>query len=112
MRALLPKCERDGCDNRVKQRWRVKGKRSRWCSVACVPRAFRAEAGRRGRLKNVVERRLALFRGELQRLQSLEKITGQELTATFATIHGRAWDNGYACCESKWLKRPRKKKAA
>jgi hypothetical protein len=50
----------------------------------------------------IVQRRLALFREELRRLHALDKITAQELTATFAAIYERGWDNGYSTCEMKW----------
>jgi len=71
-----------------------------------VPRQLRVEAGRKGRKKFIVQSRLALFRDHLKRLQALNRITAQELTATFAAIHERAWDNGYSTCETKWLRRP------
>lgn len=111
MKQPLPLCA-CGCGRRLKRRWRLNGVPAKYFTSTCIPHEARVASGRKGRLKYVVERRLALFRTELRRLHALDKITGQELTATFAAIYARAWDNGYSACETKWLRRPRRKKAA
>jgi hypothetical protein len=112
MTALIPMPLCQTCAKPVKTRWRTKGKPTKFCSAACIPRQLRVEAGQKGRKKFIVQRRLALFRRELQRLQALERITAQELTATFAAIAERCWDNGYSTCETKWLRRKRQEQAA
>lgn len=105
-----PRCET--CGERCKHKWRTRGQRPRFCSVACVPRQFRVEAGRKGRQAYIIRRRLALFREELKRLQALERITGEELSASFMAIYSRGWDNGYSTCQTKWLRRERLRKVA
>jgi hypothetical protein len=80
--------------------------------VGCIPRACRSAWGRKGRQQYIVTRRLRLFRSELQRLQALPRITGQELSASFALIADRSYGNGYSAAETKWIRRMRQKEAA
>jgi hypothetical protein len=105
-----PICET--CGSPCKARQRKPGQPARFCSVGCIPRACRSAWGRQGRQQYIVTRRLRLFRSELQRLQALDRITAQELAATFALIADRCWDNGYSACETKWIRRMRQKEAA
>lgn len=105
MKALIPLPHCETCGKPCKRRWRIKGIPTKYCSNPCVPRQLRAAGGSKGRKAFIVRTRLTRYRSELQRLQALEKITAQELVATFAIVEGRGWDNGYATCEDKWLNR-------
>jgi hypothetical protein len=80
--------------------------------VGCIPRACRSAWGRKGRQQYIVRQRLARYRTELKRLQALPKITGAELAASFALIDAQSYNNGYSCCETKWIRRMRQKEAA
>jgi hypothetical protein len=114
MRALIPLPHCQTCGQPCKARWCRKGQPRRFCSRACIPRQLRVEAGQRGRVNYVIRARLRRYRSELKRLQALERITAQELVATFAALEAKAWDYGYAACENKWQHRHgmRKRSAA
>jgi len=111
MKALIPLPNCETCGNPVKDRWRVKGVPTRFCSNQCVPRALRSAGGRRGRLQAAVRRRLARHRGHLKRLQELGRVSGEDLLATFAAISREEYHRGYSASEAKWLWRQQAKKA-
>lgn len=102
------------CGDPLPRLWRCKSKRQRlqFCSLACVPRQVRVAGGKKGRQHAMVMGHLRLFRMELKRLQALERITGEELAASFMTVRTQSYDNGYSACESKWRRRMREGKAA
>lgn len=103
MKALIPLPCCETCGKPCKDRWRVKGVPTRFCSNACVPRALRAKGGRAGRLRASLRRRLTRHRAHLRRLQELPRITGEDLLATFAAISREEYHRGYSACEGKWL---------
>jgi hypothetical protein len=84
-----------------------KGRRVKrqYCSMPCVPSSVRAAGGRTGRVQATHAARLRRFRDKLKQLQALERITGEELMATFAAIDSLAYHQGYSKCETKWLRR-------
>lgn len=102
MKALIPLPSCETCGKPCKDRWRVKGVPTRFCSNPCVPRELRAAGGRRGRLKAAARRRVQRFQGHLKRLQGLERVTGEDLMATFAAIAREEYKRGYWSCEAKW----------
>jgi hypothetical protein len=105
MKALIPLPNCETCGKPVKKRWRLKGVPTRFCSNACVPRQIRADGGRRGRVRWMIDHRIGRFRAQLKRIQALPRVTGEELVAVFAEIDRKAWLNGYSACEDKWQRR-------
>jgi hypothetical protein len=112
MEYAWPLCR--SCGSALPHPWRSKRKRQKrvYCSTACVPDALRAANGRRAREVGTVRARLHRFRTEVQRLEGLARITGKDLLVSFAAIEAYARARGYACCESKWLRRMQKDASA
>jgi len=73
--------------------------------VACVPDSLRAANGRKAREIGTLRARLKVYRAELKRLQALDRITGEDLLASFAAVGNHFYGGGYSACESKWLRR-------
>lgn len=113
MRPLIPLPNCETCGTPVKDRWRTKGVKTRFCSNQCVPRWERAKNGRQGRLRASLKHRVAKHRAHLKRLQALPTITGEDLLATFEAISRQEYQRGYCACQAKWLwKQQQKGKAA
>lgn len=105
-RGLCPGCET--CGKPLPHRWTYrKGQkvRIRFCCRACVPAHVFAAGGLQGRERARVNGRFKQFQAELARLKALERITGDELIASFSTVADRSYDHGYSACETKWRRR-------
>lgn len=89
-------CARVGCENRVKAR------RCRWCSQACVPREVRQENCRKSRATYAYRVRRQKFTEEMQRLRALgQTFTQEDLVATFQRIYRRAYNAGFNASRNK-----------
>lgn len=100
-----PLCQ--SCGDPLTHRWRSKrqGQRRIYCSTSCVPASLRAANGRKAREIGTARARLRRYRAEVKRLQGLEKVTGEDLLASFAAVGNHDYGRGYSCCESKWRRR-------
>lgn len=77
-----------GCGNRVKFR------RCRYASHACVPKSLRAENCRRGRATYAYRCRMRIFNAEVAALNG-RSVTREDLLAVFMRIYTRAYNSGF-----------------
>jgi hypothetical protein len=89
----LPLCETCGV-NRVTRMFRTTGVRTRF-SPRCVPGSIKAEGARKGRKNSAHRLRAKLFRSDVQRIVTGERLTHEDLMALLMTVYRRGYNTGF-----------------
>jgi hypothetical protein len=67
--------------------------KSQYCRIACMPRALKVAAARKGRAKRTQTTRLKMFLQDLRRLEG--RVSRDDLMIVFAEIYHRGYQAGH-----------------
>lgn len=99
-RPRLPRQPCESCGRPVKRRWSTGGRKTRFCSPECVPRALKSEGaikGLRGRLLTSLKFRKQRFGEIIARVQAGNLAAHDAMT----TAYKMGYDAGYHVCQRR-----------